>query len=717
VGWRGNFIVIEKGTTEIMENQLTIKDLSSELTVFVIHAGENPNYQDCLTALKNQTVRFKLDIIQDYFPMSVAFQEMLNRCGTKYFIQCDDDMILSLNAVETMYNAIVSSSDKTSMCCYKLNDPHVGMNVFGVKVYKCDIFKLYPYNLNHPSCEVEQLDRMKLDGYVYLSYQTVLGFHSPKWTEESIFDRYYRLMEKYKIYKYDWVKSLPKQLLERVKANPTTINIFALLGATSSIFSDEIEDTEKDNRVRHKDFVRLESFCGGRDMTRVLFVGDEYGWAYHFIFKERKKFSKCVVSYIRARDLEVDYKIVKNFDIIYFHSSNLRPNIKLLTKAVKENNSRIKIVGGHAGGDISKYTPIDLAVAISIRDFPKVKNLYGTSIPVLFMPEAVDSSFFEYSPIDKNRFNVGWAGREGVPKRPYLLDKLGYSVIKKSDHGIQFFTEDKTLEFMKEFYRGLDCFVLTSESECMPRVILEAMSCGLPVVSTNVGSLELVLDVGWLIQNILDEEKLIVNFREKLNLLERDVFLRDNVSKRNRKTIEERFCWSKVQPLWDDLFEYLNNNDISGIHQVETKVRNIYSLETVVPEVVLNKLPASRVFREGDAGVFLTNAEDMLGYLVDSKVDFWLLKETCLECVIYHKLKSIPLSIGVKTHEDEMKLINYIKGRFDIQIYVEPNRRTKIHGVQEYSTVKVPLPVVSYLTEYTGKQWGVLEQMEKEYGE
>lgn len=234
----------------------------SELTVFVISSGYNPNYQNCLDALSKQTIAFKLDIIKDYAPMSKAFQEMLSRCKTKYYVEVDEDMILQPNALEIMYDIIKQTNDKTSMVCFRLHDVHFDFFIYGVKIYKFDIFKKYPYDLSSMSCEVEQLERMKKEQYTYLLKEDVLGQHSPLWTEDLIYDRYFNLMEKFKEFKYVWLESVPSKLYEKFKKDPSKINLYALLGAYTSITNTNIiQKGEKDfTKTRKQQPSIMESF-------------------------------------------------------------------------------------------------------------------------------------------------------------------------------------------------------------------------------------------------------------------------------------------------------------------------------------------------------------------------------------------------------------------------------------------------------------------------
>jgi len=96
-----------------------------------------------------------------------------------------------------------------------------------------------------------------------------------------------------------------------------------------------------------------------------------------------------------------------------------------------------------------------------------------------------------------------------------------------------------TLNEMPDVYRGSDVFVLPSENETFGQVFIEAMSCGLPVIGTNVGGIpEIISDSynGYLIP--VDNSSILA---QKIERLMTDHTVRDGFIKAGLKTVKEKF--------------------------------------------------------------------------------------------------------------------------------------------------------------------------------
>lgn len=108
---------------------------------------------------------------------------------------------------------------------------------------------------------------------------------------------------------------------------------------------------------------------------------------------------------------------------------------------------------------------------------------------------------------------------------------------------------------IQKAYLNASTFVLTSRYEGFGMVIIEAMSCGLPVLSFDCphGPADIIADGkdGFLIEN-----GNIENFAQKLALLINDFELRKEMGEKGRESVK-RFLPENIIKLWDSLFKDL----------------------------------------------------------------------------------------------------------------------------------------------------------------
>jgi glycosyltransferase involved in cell wall biosynthesis len=117
---------------------------------------------------------------------------------------------------------------------------------------------------------------------------------------------------------------------------------------------------------------------------------------------------------------------------------------------------------------------------------------------------------------------------------------LSYEKIQeRSDNVIVHTNIAPNTEALRELYRNADIFVLPSRGDIQPIAILEAMSMGLPVISTRVGAIHLAVDDGrtGFVVPPNDEEALV----DKLRLLLKNPEMRLLFGLNARRVVEATY--------------------------------------------------------------------------------------------------------------------------------------------------------------------------------
>lgn len=230
---------------------------------------------------------------------------------------------------------------------------------------------------------------------------------------------------------------------------------------------------------------------------------------------------------------------------------------KLQHENIYDMENRPIIIGGirgynglHKAKKILKYFD---AIHVNNDDLRSKVLEYGAKNAFIHSP-GVDMDLFKPMPeLRPETFTVGWAGDKNKPvKNWHLIKELGYSYKIASKEN--FIPHDK----MPEFYNGLDVFVHFSSHEGWGMCIIEAMACGLPVVSSSAGVGQ-ILGPEWVIDGDPREKGWLSRFRNKVEVLRNDIVLRKLVGLQNRENVSP---WS--WPCITRKFEHICRSLIYG---------------------------------------------------------------------------------------------------------------------------------------------------------
>lgn len=151
---------------------------------------------------------------------------------------------------------------------------------------------------------------------------------------------------------------------------------------------------------------------------------------------------------------------------------------------------------------------------------------------------------------------VGWVGR--IDKPDYRRLK-GYDLMADALKPLTARLDIRTFSEhyaprakMAAYYRSLDCFVCSSESEHIPLPVLEAAACGVPVIATRVGIVpELIRHA----HNGLIVTRDSRAIRRAVRRLIKSPRERRRFGRRIRREVERRWSWERCQRDWIAFFK------------------------------------------------------------------------------------------------------------------------------------------------------------------
>ena len=155
---------------------------------------------------------------------------------------------------------------------------------------------------------------------------------------------------------------------------------------------------------------------------------------------------------------------------------------------------------------------LDKRIVINNVTFDDYENLYKTqNIHSHFLekfeiiPNGVEIKDFQ-SDLIRSRFKkfiIGFVGRNSIEKRPHLFFEIAkdsglpskvigddFRNYKHQNPDTIFFENCNDRDLIRNEFAEISLLVVTSDQEGFPLVIMEAMELGIPIISTDVGSIK-----------------------------------------------------------------------------------------------------------------------------------------------------------------------------------------------------------------------------------
>lgn len=234
-----------------------------------------------------------------------------------------------------------------------------------------------------------------------------------------------------------------------------------------------------------------------------------------------------------------------------------------ITPIEKYNLNKARIIT-----TVSQYTANCAKEIFNIRDIKVIYN--GINTNIFYLKDPIKN--FKNEQIFKLLFVGNSSIRKGFDLLPKIMEKLGdqYQLFYTSDaknyhplpqNMIQL-EHQKTAEDLVSIYREMDALLFPSRLEGFGLVVAEAMSCGLPVITTDGSALTELINHR--ITGLLCPRDDVNSFVETIQQLACDELLKKNLAHNSSQYAEKNFKINHMVEKYIQIY-----NQILSYHQYE----------------------------------------------------------------------------------------------------------------------------------------------------
>ena len=283
-----------------------------------------------------------------------------------------------------------------------------------------------------------------------------------------------------------------------------------------------------------------------------------WSWAFALISMTKHSIHK----FVRVQR-KIGYKLDK--DLIDFFDIILVQNVESL-KQIEDKKKVICRMGGmyiDENNSSKRYdNPLQDCAAIISTNKKLLEVAQEVNDNSFLIPNGVDLDVFK--PVKKKEriFTIGFAGNingRGINYKGWLLyDQAMLRLLCDTNMGIEHIeclfghSQIEHDKMPKEFYNRLDCLILPSLAEGCSNVTMEALACGVPVITTKVG---------YHGENLIDEENVLFIERDAIDIVNKvkklmnDKILQKTLSINGRKFAESHHNIIEIAKQYDEIFD------------------------------------------------------------------------------------------------------------------------------------------------------------------